>query len=92
MINKPPPPREPEPTLADQLRAFDELDRRREDVTSNAEPPLDGARFRAVHRLSTAADETLADVGETCERVPPASLAPLLAAGHIEPIDREESR
>jgi hypothetical protein len=46
--------------------------------------PLTGQNYRALRRLSTAADETLAEVGETCERVPVESLAPLLASGHIE--------
>ncbi len=56
---------------------------------------LAGNDYRAVHRLSTKDDETLAEVGETCERVPVASLAPLLASGHIERVagadDREEA-
>jgi len=47
---------------------------------------LDGSKYRAVHRLSNAADETLADVGDTCEKVPPQSLRPLVEAGHIEPV------
>jgi len=42
---------------------------------------LNGLDYRALRRLSNAADETLADVGETCERVPASSLARLLASG-----------
>jgi len=53
---------------------------------------LKGKNFRAVRRLSTAADETLAEEGETCERVPVQSLAPLLASGHIEPATRARRR
>jgi hypothetical protein len=45
---------------------------------------LKGADYRALRRLSNAADETLAEVGETCDHVPPESLAPLLESGHIE--------
>lgn len=45
---------------------------------------LEGKDYRALRRLSDADDHTLAEVGETCERVPPASLEPLLASGHIE--------
>ena len=69
--------------------------RRRTDAPLEpAQPPvhepvqaaLDGSKYQAVHRLSNAADETLADVGDTCERVPPQSLRPLLEAGHIEPV------
>jgi hypothetical protein len=48
---------------------------------------LQGTDYRAVRRLSTADDVTLAEVGETCAKVPVESLAPLLASGHIEPID-----
>jgi hypothetical protein len=43
-----------------------------------------GSDYCAVRRLSDPDDKTLADVGETCERVPVASLTPLLASGHIE--------
>lgn len=49
---------------------------------------LNGKDFRARVRLSTKADVTLAEPGETCERVATASLAGLLAGGHIEPVDR----
>lgn len=50
---------------------------------------LNGKDFRALRRLSTKDDTTLADVGETCERVPATSLAALLASGKIEPaVDR----
>lgn len=53
-------------------------------------PELNGADYRALHRLSTADDETLADVGETCERVPASSLAWLLAYGLIAPVTPPE--
>jgi hypothetical protein len=49
--------------------------------------PLNGKHFRARVRLSTKDDETLAEAGETCERVPVASLPGLLASERIEPID-----
>lgn len=45
---------------------------------------LNGQDFRARVRLSTTDDVTLADIGETCERVPVVSLAPLLASRKIE--------
>jgi hypothetical protein len=45
-----------------------------------------GAEYRARVRLSNKADETLADVGEACTRVPVASLAWLLASHKIEPL------
>jgi hypothetical protein len=45
---------------------------------------LQGKDYCAVRRLSDRDNVTLADVGETCERVPVPSLAPLLASGHIE--------
>lgn len=44
-----------------------------------------GAAYRAVQRVSDAADRTLADVGDTCARVPATSLPWLLAAGAIVP-------
>jgi hypothetical protein len=47
---------------------------------------LHGADYRAVRRLSTRDNVTLAEAGETCARVPVESLAPLLASGHIEPV------
>lgn len=49
---------------------------------------LQGKDFRARVRLSTKADVTLAEPGETCERVAAASLPGLLAGGSIEPVDR----
>lgn len=57
------------------------------DDEQDASPPVElhGADYRAVLRLSTADDETLAEPGETCERVPVASLPGLLQAGYIEP-------
>ncbi len=51
-------------------------------------PDLNGRDFRALRRLSTKDDRTLAEVGDTCERVPASSLAPLLASGKIEPVAR----
>lgn len=47
---------------------------------------LDGHQYRAVRRLSTKGDLTLAEPGETCERVPTASLPWLLRDGKIVPI------
>jgi hypothetical protein len=46
--------------------------------------PLNGADYCAVRRLSNGDDETLADVGQTCEQVPVESLPWLLAEGSIE--------
>jgi hypothetical protein len=46
--------------------------------------PLDGRDFRALRRVSDAENETLAAVGETCERVPTESLPALLESGDIE--------
>lgn len=45
---------------------------------------LRGEDYRARRRLSDKDDRTLAEVGETCERVPVDSLSALLASGHIE--------
>lgn len=55
---------------------------------------LKGKDFVAVRRLSDAADNTIADVGETCERVPASkyggtvsdALERLLASGKIAPV------
>lgn len=44
----------------------------------------DGRQFRALARLSDKDDGTLAEVGETCERVPASSLPWLWANGVIE--------
>ena len=55
------------------------------DLAAHPWKALDGARFIARRRLSDSDDETLADVGETCERVPVTSLRALLEAGHIAP-------
>ncbi len=46
---------------------------------------LNGKDFRARVRLSTKDDATLAEIGETCERVPSSSLEALLASRKIEP-------
>jgi hypothetical protein len=47
---------------------------------------MTGREFVAVRRLSNAADHTLADAGETCERIPAESLPALLASGKIRPV------
>lgn len=47
---------------------------------------LNGTDFRARVRLSNKDDVTLADVGETCARVPATSLGWLLERGQIEPV------
>jgi len=47
---------------------------------------MTGSDYRATVRLSTPADETLADVGEVCDRVPEVSLGWLLEQGHIAPV------
>lgn len=52
---------------------------------------MTGKDFRARVRLSTKADVTLADVGETCDRVPPASLPGLLASRKIERVETAEA-
>lgn len=49
---------------------------------------LDGKKFRAVRRLSDKDNRTLANVGESCERVPARSLPALLASGKIVPLTR----
>ncbi len=54
---------------------------------------MKGQEYVAIRRLSTKADATLADVGETCERVPVESLPMLLASGKIArvtPTDESE--
>ena len=48
---------------------------------------LNGRHYRALRRLSTKDDQTLALPGQTCERVPASSLAPLLASGKIESLE-----
>ncbi len=53
---------------------------------------LNGADYVAQQRLSNGDDETLADVGETCERVPVESLPWLLEQGVIAPpVEPEEN-
>ena len=42
------------------------------------------ADYVAIHRLSDANNETLAEPGQTCEHVPATSLNWLLEQGHIE--------
>lgn len=46
---------------------------------------LDGKDFVARARLSDRADNTIAEVGDTCERVQASSLPWLLAGGYIAP-------
>jgi hypothetical protein len=53
---------------------------------------LTGSDFRARVRLSNKADETLADVGETCARVPVSSLAWLLASRKIYRVTLDNGR
>jgi hypothetical protein len=48
-----------------------------------------GRDYIALRRLSTKANETLADVGETCARVPVDSLPALLASGKIAMAPKE---
>lgn len=50
---------------------------------------MTGADYVAVRRLSDRANRTIAEVGETCERVPVSSLPGLLASGKIAPLPRE---
>ena len=55
---------------------------------------MNGVDYVALRRLSTRDDETLAVVGETCDRVPASSLPGLLASGKIlylpqQPVDRK---
>lgn len=49
-------------------------------------PEWHGRNFRAMTRLSTRDNRTLALRGETCERVPAASLPLLLESGKIAPV------
>ena len=49
-----------------------------------ASQAMKGKEYRALRRLSTLANVTVAAVGETCERVAPSSLPSLLASGKIE--------
>jgi hypothetical protein len=49
---------------------------------------MNGKDYRALRRLSTIDDATLAKPGETCERVPVDSLPLLLASGKIEPVQK----
>jgi hypothetical protein len=44
---------------------------------------MHGKDYVAVRRISTLADDTLADIGETCERVPPEFLQGHVEAGDI---------
>lgn len=44
---------------------------------------LQGRDYRALRRIADVENVTLADVGETCARVPAASLAALLASEKI---------
>ena len=49
---------------------------------------LDGRNYRALRRLSTREDLTLAEAGETCDRVPQSSLPVLLRTGKIAPVSQ----
>jgi hypothetical protein len=56
---------------------------------------LQGKDFRALRRLSTKDDVTIAEVGETCEGVPASpggtisdALEKLLASGKIAPVTK----
>ena len=54
---------------------------------------MNGKDFIALRRLSDKDDNTLADVGETCERVPAVSLPSLLANGSkIEPVLKKKAK
>lgn len=53
---------------------------------------LSGKEFVALTRLSTKDDETLALAGETCERVPAASLALLAHTGKIAPAAAKKAK
>ena len=47
-------------------------------------PELHGRDFRALRRLANGENETLAEMGDTCERIPPEHLPALLQSGDIE--------
>jgi hypothetical protein len=47
---------------------------------------MHGKDYVAVRRISNLADHTLADVGDTCERIPSAFLQGHLDAGDIMPV------
>lgn len=60
---------------------------------------LKGSDYRALRRLSTKDDTTIAEVGETCERVPAApggtvsqALQKLLASGKIELVEERRTK
>lgn len=57
-------------------------------MVSTSMADLDGRQYRAVRRLSTKGDLTLAEPGETCERVPAESLPWLLSEGKIVPVNQ----
>lgn len=52
---------------------------------------MTGKDFVALVRLSNKENVTVADVGETCERVLASSLPWLLEHGHIRAIDKPPS-
>ena len=56
-----------------------------------ADDAMNGRNFRALRRLSTKANETVAEVGQTCERVPASSLPALLASGKIARVAEQKS-
>lgn len=53
---------------------------------------MDGNDYVATVRLSTLADDTLAEPGESCARVDPASLPWLLEQGLIAPAPAPKAR
>lgn len=53
---------------------------------------MNGNDYIAVRRLSDKQGRTLADVGETCERVPAESLGWLAERGWIKPGERPVER
>lgn len=60
---------------------------------------LNGKDFVALRRLSTRDNATIADVGQTCEKVPAApggtvteALERLLASGKIAPVQKKAKK
>jgi hypothetical protein len=53
---------------------------------------LNGKDFRARERLTSKAGDVLAEIGETCDRVPDSSLGWLERCGHIERVPRPSRR
>ena len=63
-----------------------------QDLDGQQAASLDGMNFIATTRISNLVDDTIADVGETCERVPPDDLADLLHQGAIVPVDQADAQ